>query len=115
MRDKLEEETKKLIFSNILNNVPISSICKNFQKTDREIEMIFNFIVARIKSFWFEQRTKDNVKKLMPYVPCDNYADARDNRILLMQILNKIDLSELKFKVYHAELNSQTLKNLGGN
>lgn len=103
-----EEIEKKLIVANILNNVPIQDICKVYHKSEKEIEDCFYFVMARIKSYWFEMRT--DKKKLVPWMPCDNYADARNNRMLLFKFLDKVDLSVLKYKVRTEKFDEKTLR-----
>lgn len=93
-------ETKKLIFCNILNRVAIEDICKNFNVTDKEVEDAFKFITARIQSHWYDLRQTD---QFIPAIKCANYAEARVNRIQLLEIVEKIDLSVLKYKVTTTE------------
>lgn len=87
-------DERRLIFSNLLNKVPMENVAKAFNKTEADIKMDFAFIAQKIKNYCF----KNNV----PAIFCDTLEDARKNRHAIYPILNIINLDiQPEFKVRH--------------
>ena len=84
-------ENQKLIFSNLVNGIPLMEVARAFKKSPREIQDDFQFVSQKIQSYAFERR--------MPYIACDTIGRARLNRLILLDLLEKINLEVLpKYK-----------------
>ena len=80
-------EDQKLIFSNLLNGNPVLAVARVYRKSTKEIDDDFQFVSQKIQSYCFERR--------MPYIACDTIARARQNRMVLLDILGKVNLDIL--------------------
>ena len=75
---------KKLIFSNLINGNDVASIARAYEISSYEVEDIFRFVIRKITSYCFE--------RAMPYIPCNTIDKARQHRIELLSLLEKINL-----------------------
>ncbi len=83
-----------IIFSNILNKVPLENIAKAFNKSESEIKSDFAFITNKIKNYCF--------KNNMPPIFCDTVPEAQKNRHAIFEILHLINLDKKpEFKIRH--------------
>jgi len=79
---------RKLIFTNLLNGVPLAEVAQAFNKqSEAEVVESFRFVALKIRGYIFQ--------RAMPHVPCDTVAEAMQNRLLLMGILEKLNLETL--------------------
>ena len=78
---------RKLIFTNLLNGCNTQSVAAAFRKSEKEIADSFNFVVLKIKSYVFKYA-------LLP-IPCESVELARQNRLSLLEMLEKLNLSVL--------------------
>lgn len=76
---------RRLIFSNLLNGCDYASVGKAFNKTEKEIDETFNFVIQLLKSVCFENR--------VPLPPCGTLAEAQANRLSLLKLADKVDLT----------------------
>jgi hypothetical protein len=87
-------DERRMIFSNLLNKVPMENICKVFNKTEAEIKADFSYITQKIKNYCF----KNNELPIF----CDTIEDAQKNRRAIYPILNILNLEKKpEFKIRH--------------
>ena len=79
---------RKLIFTNLLNGVPVGQVAQAFNRqTEKEVMDDFRFVAMKIKSYAFQ--------RLMPYIALDTIAEAMQNKFLILGILEKVNLDIL--------------------
>ena len=79
---------RKLIFTNLLNGVPIEQVAQNFHRqTEKEVMEDFRFVVLKIKCYAFQ--------RVMPYIPMETVAEARTNKLQLLALVEKLNLDVL--------------------
>ncbi len=79
-----QNNDRKLIFANLLNGNDLTAVARVYHKSPKEIEQDFQYISQKIQSYAFERR--------MPYIACSTIFQARQNRIVLLELLEKINL-----------------------
>ena len=79
---------RKLIFGNLLNGVAPAQVAQAFHKaSEKEVMQDFAYVALKIKCYAFQ--------RAMPYIPCDTVAEAMQNKILILGILDKLNLDVL--------------------
>lgn len=79
---------RKLIFINLLNGVPVAQVAQGFHRqTEKEVMDDFRFVALKIKAYAFQ--------RVMPYIPLESVAEARSNKIHILEILEKVNLDVL--------------------
>ena len=87
MSSELAEE-RKLIFINLLNNVPVENVAQAFHRDSVAAVMDdFKFVALKIKSYMFA--------RAMPFIPLDTVAEAMQNKFQVLDILAKVNLDVL--------------------
>lgn len=91
-------DERRIIFSNILNKVPLESISRAFNKAESDIKSDFAYITQKIKNYCF----KNNI----PPIFCDTIEEAQKNRHTIFEILPFIDLNKSpEFKIRYENFN----------
>lgn len=80
---------RKLIFRNICNSVPIESIMLAFHRSALELQQEFAFVSRKIREYRY-RRCVEGSPHASPPIACDSYADARQNRLALLETLEKL-------------------------
>lgn len=76
---------RKLIFINLLNGVSPEQVARDFHKnTIAEIMEDFRFVALKLKSYGFQ--------RAMPYIHCDTIDEARQSKLTLLVLLEKVNL-----------------------
>jgi len=86
---KSEKATEReLIFINLLNGVPIADIAKAYNKqTEMQVMEDFYFVALKIRNYMF--------KRAMPFIPLDTVSEAMQNKLLVLDLLTKVNLDIL--------------------
>lgn len=74
--------TRRLIFQNLLNGVPVDQIRKSLRLSDLEFDQAQAFVVKKI--------TQHLILRHQAPIPCETMNDLRWNRIDLLAVLGKI-------------------------
>lgn len=94
-------DTRALIFSNLLNGVPLGQVAQAFHKTESEINQIFSFVLRKIKSYCFVRQTQ----KAYPTITASTLEDAKKYRLTCLEVLPKLNLDkDSQFKDIQTEL-----------
>lgn len=95
-------EERKLIFSNLLNKVPLGNIAQAFNKTEAEIQADFKYIIQKVKNYCFT--------KGVPPIMCDSIEDAQKSRYSIFPILKVLDLDKTpEYKIITQAYNGEAL------
>ncbi len=93
-------DERRLIFSNLLNGVPLTDVCKAFNKTEADVRAEFSYITQKIKNYCF--------LKGCPAIYCDTIEDARKNRYAIFPILRVVNLDKApQFKIKHEQFDGK--------
>lgn len=83
-----------LIFTNLLNKVPLEQLAKDFNTSEAEILVDFKYIVQKINNYCF--------MKGVPAIRCETIYDAQRERLNIYPILKVIDLDKSPiYKITH--------------
>jgi len=82
----MDQETKKLMFTNLLNGVSVERLAIDFERSPSEIHGYFRAVTLKIRSYCFIRN--------MPFIPCESIALARQNRLALLTLLDKVNLNK---------------------
>lgn len=82
----MDGATKGLAFSNLLNGVPDWQVARDMRLTGEEVKEAFEFVRDKVKSYCFERR--------MPPTPCETVEEAKRNRMVLLNLLRKLNLDK---------------------
>ncbi len=94
-------DTRALIFSNLLNGVPVGQVAREFKRSEREIMQIFSFILRKIKSYCFLRQTF----KGYPVITAATIDEAKRYRITCLSVLPNLKLDkEPQFKDIQSEI-----------
>ena len=94
-------DNRALIFSNLLNGVPMQQVAREFHKSEQEITHIFSFILRKIKAYCFVRQTQKG------YVPitASTIEEAKKFRITCLTVLPNLKLDkEPQFKDIQNEI-----------
>ena len=81
-------EERKLIFTNLLNGVPVANVAQAFHRDSVAAVMDdFKFVALKIKGYMFA--------RAMPFIPLDTVAEAMQNKFQVLDILAKVNLDVL--------------------
>lgn len=95
-------EERKIIFSNILNKVPVLNIAQAFNKSENEIISDFKYIIQKIKNYCFINGH--------PAIYCDTIEEAQREKYSIYPILNVINLDKAPiYKVTNQKYNGEPL------
>lgn len=78
------DDDRALIFSNLLNGVPIAKVCETFRKSEPEVMNIFRYVLRKIKS--------RRLERMEPMIVGNSIAEIRRQRIACLTILPKLNL-----------------------
>jgi hypothetical protein len=84
--EQRRRDKRAMIFANLLNGVPLWIVKQHFEMSDDDVMRVFNFVVEKLKSYLFTHQ--------LPPIPCDSISEAQKNRILLLQLLPKLNLDK---------------------
>lgn len=107
-------DDRALIFSNLVNGVPIDQVARDFRKSAEEVERVFSFVLRKVKSYCFLRQTRRGY----PAITASTVAEARRYRLTCLEVLPKLNLDkEAQFKDIHNEVvtpdnMAATLRNL---
>lgn len=91
-------DERRIIFSNILNKVPLENIGKAFNKAESDLISDFAYITQKIKNYCFNNN--------IPPIFCDTIEEAQKNRHRIFEILPFVDLNKSpKFKIKYENFN----------
>jgi hypothetical protein len=87
--------TRRLIFENVANGVPIEAIMATFRRSRLEVQKEVEFVARKITEYRFRRLTDGPTKKgspatARPLVPCSTHADIRFHRVNLLETLSKL-------------------------
>lgn len=80
------QDNRALIFTNLLNGVPVWQVCRDFHKTESEVMNIFRFILRKIKS--------RRLERMEPPIIGNSIAEIQRQRITVLTILPKLNLDK---------------------
>lgn len=105
-------DAKALIFANLLNGVPMGQVCKDFNKSESEVQNIFAFVLRKVKSYCFLRST---TKEAYPIITASTLEEAKAHRITCLNVLPKLNMNkEAQFKDIKTELvTADNFMNLG--
>ncbi len=93
-------DERKLIFSNLLNGVPLDTVAQVFHKTCADVQADFNYIVQKIKNYCF--------LNAVPAIHCESIEQARKVRHSIFPILEVINLDKSPiYKITSTEFNGE--------
>lgn len=84
-------DSRALIFSNLLNGVPVEQVAKDFQKSKEEIEKIFSFVLRKVKSYCFQRSIQKNA---LPIITASSLSEAKRQRLTCLSVLPKLNLDK---------------------
>jgi hypothetical protein len=88
-------DKRAVIYANILNAVPVWVIKQHFEMSEEDVMRLFRFVSSKLKSYIFERK--------LPPILCDSISDAQRNKILLLQLLPKLNLDKPPAKKVNIE------------
>ena len=77
-------ERRKLVFTNLLNGVPMAAIKEAFHLSEAEVMADFHFAIAKVRSYRFE--------RALPVIDCDTLSKAQANREMLLHNITRLNL-----------------------
>lgn len=80
------QDNRALIFTNLLNGVPVWQVCRDFHKTESDVMNIFRFILRKIKS--------RRLERMEPPIIGNCIAEIQRQRITVLTILPKLNLDK---------------------
>jgi hypothetical protein len=89
------KDDRALIFSNLLNGVPVWQVCRDFHRTESDVMNIFRFILRKIKS--------RRLERMEPPIVGNAISEIQKQRIAVLTILPKLNLDKdpLYKNVFH--------------
>lgn len=85
-----------MIFANLLNGVPIGQVCKDFNKSESEVQNIFAFVLRKIKSYCFLRSATENA---YPIITASTLEEAKKYKLTCLTVLPKLNMNrEAQFK-----------------
>ncbi len=97
--ERRSKDERVLIYSNLLNGVPVWKLMETFHKSDKEIMDVFRLVSRAVIHYCF--------KRKMPPVFCDGIAVAQKHKRTILPLLTKINLDKDSTKVTHNQLGAQ--------
>ena len=95
-------DERKLIFSNIINGVPLETVAQAFHKTDADVQADFDYIIQKIKNYCFING--------VPAIICDSVEQARKVRFPIFAVLEVVNLDKSPiYKVTNKEFDGEGL------
>jgi hypothetical protein len=95
-------DDRALIFSNLLNGVPLWQVARDFHKTESEVNYTFAFILRKIKSYCFLRQAQ----RAYPPIMASTVEEAKKYRLTCFSVLPKLNLEKsAQFK----DINNETV------
>lgn len=101
-RERLAE-TRRLIFKNLANKVPLDKIKGAFRLSEKEVNDHFRFVARAIKEYRF--------KRALTYHRLDSFADAVLGRMVFLATLDKIGPIRLTSDHKFSDIQAMAMKN----
>ena len=101
-RERLAE-TRRLIFKNLANKVPLEKVKGAFRLSEREVMDHFRFVARAIKEYRF--------KRALTFQRLDSIRDAQEGRIVFFSTLEKIGPIRLTSDHRLSEIQTAAVKN----
>ena len=79
-------DDRALIFTNLLNGVPLAEVARTFRRGEKDVLDTFGFVLRKVKSYAFERR--------MPPVVAATVDEARRHRLLCLSVVGKLNLDK---------------------
>ncbi len=79
-------DERVLIYSNLLNNVPVFRVMEVFRKSEKEVMDIFRSVSRTLTEYCFERK--------LPPVPCEAITVAQRSKRILLPLLVKVNLDK---------------------
>lgn len=90
-RGKLAEE-RKMIFANLANGVGVPEVMAAFQKSEKEVLAIFDWVAKKVAAYRFERG--------LPFTLCKSIDDARRQQATVLHTLERLNLKvDPKFNI----------------
>lgn len=80
------QDNQKIIFSNLINGVPVPQVAQAFHTTENEVMRVFSFVLRKIKNYIFLRQ--------LPMIVASDIESARRYQITCLQVLPKLNLSK---------------------
>jgi hypothetical protein len=80
------QDSRALIFTNLLNGVPVWQVCRDFRKSESDVMNIFRFILRKIKS--------RRLERMEPPIVGNSIREIQTQRITVLTILPKLNLDK---------------------
>jgi hypothetical protein len=77
-------DRRKLVFTNLVNGVPVPSVMEALYLSEKEVMDDFWFVARKIRSYRFERGK--------PLLPIDSIVQARNQRIELLLTMSRLNL-----------------------
>src|SRR5579872_5853069 len=77
-------DSRALIFTNLMNGVPVWQVCRDFRRTEPDVMNIFRFILRKIRS--------RRLERMEPPIVGNTIDEVRKQRIACLTILPKLNL-----------------------
>jgi len=77
-------DSRALIFKNLLNGVSIAQVAKDFRKSEPDVMNIFRYILRKIKS--------RRLERMEPMIVGNSISEIRRQRVTVLSILPKLNL-----------------------
>jgi hypothetical protein len=84
IKDGRLKDDRALIFSNLLNGVPVWQVSRDFHRSESDVMNIFRFILRKIKS--------RRLERMEPPIVGSSIAEIQRQRITVLTILPKLNL-----------------------
>ena len=90
------KDERVLIYSNLLNGVPVWKVMETFRKSEKEVMDVFRHVSRAVVHYCF--------KRKMPPVFCDGIPVAQKFKRTILPLLTKVNLDKDATKVTHNAL-----------
>src|SRR5580692_9304331 len=84
IKEARRNDSRALIFTNLLNGVPAWQVARDFHRSEPDVMNIFRFILRKIKS--------RRLERMEPPIVGNSIAEIRKQRITCLTILPKLNL-----------------------
>jgi|ERR1700733_5666548 len=100
--------SRRLIFENVANGVPVEKIMATFQRSRLEIQKDVEFVANKIREYRF-RRLAIGSMHARHMVPCGTYAEIRANRHSLLETLRKLGPESLSTPLIISRIETQKI------
>lgn len=77
-------DSRALIFTNLMNGVPVWQVCRDFRKSEPDVMNVFRFVLRKIRS--------RRLERMEPPIIGNTIDEVRRQRIVCLTILPKLNL-----------------------